>query len=226
MLFVAKSQIWTEVQDLRARVDRLLLLPGWTQKRLGIESDVPLSTLNSWRRKGRGLLRENFDKLKATADRILPPEPETSSGGSALDGTDAHTLQLEGIGDRRFFLPVVDLDMFRFTGEADAMDARLEEDALFFLPVPGASKKRNFLVKSPRLIRLRRGTIFPGQMVMVDKKREPKKGRAALIAINGRGHLADLEEDEGQIVPRLENGDRPTAYMLIGVVKYHIDMWD
>lgn len=108
MILDMAEEYW---RGFRERIERLLLLPDWTAKRLATEASVGESTISQFRHDPKlGRLQRNIHaKVLAVLDRYAP-EPASKPGEQIAGQRQTTPVHLSGIDEDE--IPVVDIRYF------------------------------------------------------------------------------------------------------------------
>ena len=216
MMLSMDLDLW---EDFRDRTRQATELPGYSRKHLAELAGLAPTTLGEFlNTPGQGLQPKTYKKLRPVVDALVPPtaDPRHMSGMADRD-----VVELT-----ENWLPIVDLDDFSFDAEGDAMERRLEDETLERMSVPGAARKRgDILIRVRRTIKLQRGTLSPGDLILANRHRTAAAGRVALLAIGQRGHFADIEDLEGELFAVLPGGKRLRTFHVAAVVRYKLEDW-
>lgn len=208
------EDIWA---DFRERLRTLVTMDEWSQARLSRTTGVKLQTINTFLQRPRaGLNAQTHAKLRPVVDSFVPPEKSSIASGK----TPTDPLPSPGARDR--LIPVVDLDDFDFS-EGLGMDARLEAEAVFHLSIPAARKGRDVIFRARAPARLRRVSFLAGDLVLIDRRGDPKPGGVAIVSIGRRGFLVDVNREGQDIIYTLPSGDRIRDCRLVGTARYRLE---
>lgn len=218
-----KIPFWVDVYN---RVVELARQPGWNEARIAQSAGMSPRTLNSFKLQegARAMHPATWAKLRPVLDAHMPSTAESQQDDVEFeppppeDSSKAHDPHL---------IPVLNLDDFDFDAEGEAMEERIEEGAEFHMFLPGAKRGRDVLLRTETVVRLRKGTVLPTDLLLVTRaKTRHKAGRVAVLRIGRRGFLADIEESQGTLLYVLPTGERVEDPDVFGTVRFRLDDWE